>query len=337
MTTQLALLDHAGLTAPPSFWASGAGLAAVAGICGLLIAVAVAVLVSRRRPTVLKQRIGEFTMSAGGTVVLPGPADEPDSLPALERLLARRSWWPSFKEAVQIARYGRSAVELVALDAVATLSLTAALAVALSPLLAALVLPAGPLLLRSAVRRGVRKQRELFADQLGQQLEELASAMRAGHSLVPALAATVESAAQPSRAEWERVVADERLGMPLDDAMRSLAGRMASPDVEQVALVAALHRRTGGNMAEILDRVADGVRDRAELRRELSALTAQARLSRLVVTVLPPGLLVVMELINPHYVRPLFTTTGGNIMLAIAVALLTSAWLAMRAITDVKV
>jgi tight adherence protein B len=321
-----------------SFWTSKLGLADVAGIAALLVAAAVALLlVSRRRRPELKQRIGEFTMSDPGMVDLPSAADEEASLPALERLLARRRWWPSFQEEVEIARYGRSAVELVALDAVATVIFTAVVAVALSPVLAALILGAGPFALRSAVRRRVRKQRGLFADQLSQQLEELASAMRAGHSLVPALAATVESAPEPSRTEWERVVADERLGMPLDDAMRSLARRMASPDVEQVALVAALHQRTGGNMAEILDRVAEGVRERAELRRELNALTAQARLSRVVITALPPGLLVVIELINPNYMRPLFTTTGGNIMLAVAVVLLTSAWLAMRAITEVKV
>jgi tight adherence protein B len=338
MTPKLALLGHAAFTASPSLWTSGAGVAAVAGISALLMAVAVVVvLVSRRRPAELKQRIGEFTMTRRATAEFSGTGDEAVRLPALERLLARRSWWPSFKEAVEIARYGRSAVELVALDAVATLTSTAAVAVALSPVLAVLIPPAGPFALRSLVRRAVRKQRELFADQLSQQLEELASAMRAGHSLVPALAATVDSAPEPSRAEWERVVSDERLGMPLDEAMRSLARRMASPDVEQVALVAALHRRTGGNMAEILDRVAEGVRERAELRRELNALTAQARLSRVVVTALPPGLLVVIELINPHYIGPLFTTTGGNIMLAIAIGLLTSAWLAMRAITDVEV
>jgi tight adherence protein B len=183
----------------------------------------------------------------------------------------------------------------------------------------------------------LRKQRQLFGDQLAPHLEELASAMRAGHGLVAGLVAMVASAAEPSRAEWGRVLADEQLGMPLDIAMRSLAKRMDCDDVEQVALVATLHSRTGGNMAEVLDRVADGVRERADLRRELRALTSQARLSRWVVTALPPALIGVIELIDPAYMRPLLTTTLGIVMLGIALVLLIAGSMVMRAVTEIKV
>jgi tight adherence protein B len=322
----------------PSFWLSGLGLVVVSGIAALLAAAAaLLLLVPGRRRTQLRDRIGEFTMSEPGEVLRSTAADDPRRPSALGRLLAGQSWWPAFTEEIDIARFTRSAVELVAIDAGATLLMGAGLAVAISPVLALLAVGAGPVALVSVVRRRVRKQRELFGDQLGQQLEELASAMRAGHSLVPALAAAVDSATQPSRREWGRVVADERLGMPLEDAMRGLARRMASPEVEQVALVAALHRHAGGNMAEILDRVAEGVRERAELRRELRTLTAQARMSRAVVTALPPGLIAMSEVVNPSYIRPLFTTVGGNVMLAIAAVLLTMAWLVMRGMTNVKV
>jgi tight adherence protein B len=161
--------------------------------------------------------------------------------------------------------------------------------------------------------------------------------MRAGHSLVTAITSMARAASEPSKGEWTRVVADEQLGQSLEVAMRPMAIRMDSDDVGQVALVAALHQRTGGNMAEVLECVADSVRERAELRRELQSLTAQARLSRYVVTALPPAVTGMIALINPDYIRPLFQTTAGVVLIFIATGLVICASLIMRAITDIKV
>jgi tight adherence protein B len=256
----------------------------------------------------------------------------------LDRILARLSWWPAFRENVDIARLDRSAAELVAIDAMATVAGGFVLGrVTGSPVLFLLALPLGPLALHSIVRHRVRKQRTLFADQLPALLQELGSAMRAGHGFVSALTATARGADEPSRSEWASVLADEQLGLPLETAMRPLAKRMKSTDVEQVALVAGLHQRTGGNMAEVLDRVADGVRERGELRRELLALTAQARLSRWVVTALPPVVCGVVEIINPDYLRPLLNTSTGMILLAVGAGFLVIGSLVMRAITEIEV
>jgi tight adherence protein B len=160
--------------------------------------------------------------------------------------------------------------------------------------------------------------------------------MRAGHSVASGINAMAKSASEPSRAEWSRVVADEQLGVPLDAAMRPLGERMDCQDIEQVALVADLQHRSGGNMADVIDRVAEGVRDRADLRRELDALTAQARLSRWVVTALPAVVLGALALIRPHYVAPLFDSSGGQIMLGVAIVLIIIGSLVMRAITEIK-
>jgi len=154
---------------------------------------------------------------------------------------------------------------------------------------------------------------------------------------VAGISSMAESASEPSHSEWSRVVADEQLGMPLEEAMRPLARRMDSKDIGQVSLVASLHNRTGGNMAEVLERVADSVRERAELRRELQALTAQARLSRYVVTALPLVVAGAIAVINPNYIKPLFNTTAGIVLVFIAGALLITASLVMRAITEIKV
>jgi tight adherence protein B len=229
-------------------------------------------------------------------------------------------------------------VELVAIAASITLLMAVIVGASAGFLgLGLIVLPIGPLVLQSVVQAKLRKQRQLFADQLAPHLEEVSSALRAGHGLASAFAVMARSATEPSRGEWSRVVADEQLGRPLDAAMHSMADRMECGEIEQVALVAALHGRTGGNMAEVLERVAEGVRERADLRRELQALTAQARLSRWVLSALPPCLIGLFEVLDPAYMRPLFSTRGGLIVLGIAGALLTIGSLAMRKLTDIKV
>jgi tight adherence protein B len=112
---------------------------------------------------------------------------------------------------------------------------------------------------------------------------------------------------------------------------------MNAQDMEQVSLVAELHRQTGGNMAEVLDRVAEAVRARAELNRELRTLTAQARGSRWIVTLIPPTLLVLVYLLNPNYLEPLFSTGTGNLLLALAVGMIVAGSVVMSRIVRIEV
>ena len=129
--------------------------------------------------------------------------------------------------------------------------------------------------------------RATFDEQLPDNLDVLAGAMRTGHSVMGALAVMVESADEPSKSEFRRVLQDEQLGVPLDDALMVMARRMESYDAEQVAMVMRLQREAGGNTAEVLDRVAETIRGRMELRRLVQVLTAQARISRWILTSLP--------------------------------------------------
>jgi len=168
-------------------------------------------------------------------------------------------------------------------------------------------------------------------------LQVLASALRAGHSLVGALSVVVEDCPEPSRSEFRRIISDEQLGIPLDAAFMTVAQRMDNRDLEQVALVAALQRETGGNTAEVLDRVAETVRSRFELRRLVKTLTTQGRMSRWVVSLLPVGLLVLITAINPSYMEPLYTHPLGRILLAFAAAMVVAGSLVIKRIIDIKV
>jgi tight adherence protein B len=194
-----------------------------------------------------------------------------------------------------------------------------------------------PFVVRGLVLYKIEKKRRLFGEQLPDNLDVVASGLRAGHSLVGGLSLVVNDAAEPSKSEFQRVVADEQLGVPLEDALMVVAERMKSRDVEQVALVSSLQRETGSNSAEVLDRVIENIRERAGLRRLIRSLTAQGRLSRWVVTFLPVGLLLVISAINPTYMRPLFTHTSGRIVLAIGVIMIVSGSLVIKKIVDIKV
>src|SRR5438552_11639838 len=107
---------------------------------------------------------------------------------------------------------------------------------------------------------------------------------------------------------------------------------MENRDLDQVALVAALQRETGGNSAEVLDRVTETVRQRAELRRLVQTLTAQGRMSRWVVSFLPVMLLLAILLLNPHYINPLLTHSWGRFLLFAATIMVVSGSLVIKRI-----
>jgi tight adherence protein B len=322
-----------------SFWVSTAALVVISIGVALLLGIAlVTFLAPRVRRDRLRRRVAGFThMAPEGNVSANLGVAVGVRFARLERLLERSRRWPKIKEEVEIAQFQRPAVELVALYAVATTVAALLLSLAIgSAVIALVVLALGPLVLSAVVRRRLRKTRDLFVEQLPGHLEELASAMRAGHSFISGINAVANAAIEPSRSEWRRVLADEQLGVPLEAALAPLRRRMDCDDIRQLALVATLQQTSGGNMADVIDRIAVGVRERANLRRELVALTAQARLSRWVVTAIPPMLILVLSAIQPHYMEPLLYTGGGQLMLALAFVLVVSGSLIMRKITDIK-
>ncbi|MBA2740511.1 MAG: type II secretion system F family protein, partial [Actinobacteria bacterium] len=168
-------------------------------------------------------------------------------------------------------------------------------------------------------------------------LEVLAGAMRAGHSLVGAMNVMVDSADEPSKSEFRRVLADEQLGIPVDQALMVTSQRMGSIDMEQVAIVTRLQRDAGGNTAEVLDRVVENVRGRMEIRRVIRVLTAQGRLARWVLTGLPLGLVVALLMINPDWLDPLTATNVGRAFLVLWALMLIAGSVVIKRIVEIEV
>ena len=316
------------------FWRSPGGMLATGVGAALLIALALLMLV-RPRARTLRRRMAEFV-----SLAVP-EADSRDNerapmLASAERSFGRLRWWVRFKEELELAEIQSPAAYIV----VATLSATL-LAVLILFMIAGLLIAwiglGVPFVVRAVIRRKLERKRDAFADQLPDNLQVLSSALRAGHGLVGALSVVVEDSAEPSQSEFRRVIADEQLGVPLEEAFGAVARRMASRDLEQVAVVAGLQRETGGNTAEVLDRVAETVRSRFELRRLVKTLTTQGRMSRWVVSLLPVGLLVLISLINPEYMRPLYTQPLGRVLLVAAGIMVVAGSLVIKRIINIKV
>ncbi len=191
------------------------------------------------------------------------------------------------------------------------------------------------LAVRAYVEWKVRTLRREFGEQLPETLDVVSSALRSGHSLVGALGVAVDGAPEPSRSELGRALADERLGVPLDQALRRTAHRMDNPDLTQVSLVAQLQREAGTNSAEVLDQVATNVRHQIELRQLIRSLTAQGRLSRWIVSLLPVGLFFAMFTINKNYLSPLWETAGGTVAMITAGIMIVIGSYAIKRIVEI--
>jgi len=335
---------HAGSTpmaaAPAAAAASAPGSSsslplAAAALVTILIAIALYVLFHRPGQRAVRNRVGSYVQTVSDLEEGPDASRVPE---ADSGFLHRTSWWPAFVKTVAIARSPHAPADLVKRAAIGGVIVAALLFVgAGSPLLAILPLIGWPFALRYAMKRAARKQQEKFRDTLPAYLQDLASAMRVGRSFVSALTVVSAGSEEPMRSELERAVRDESLGMPLEEALEAVAHRMDAPDMEQVALVAGLNRRSGSNVSEALERVAEGARERADLRREVKALTGQAKMSSSVLTALPPLLLAAVSLVSPAYAYPFFHTTVGPILLAVGGGLVFAGWKVMKKISEVKV
>jgi tight adherence protein B len=319
-----------------TFWTSSFTMIVFGVLAVGLLAFCIVVLLRPRRRT-LQRRLSEFvslsTPSDGGAVTQTLTAPEPEDDPSP---LQRSKFWQRFIEEVELSDIEMSPTKIAMWTLIATIGVMWLVAV-LFNFAGLLVGFLVPLFVWSYIRRRVEKKRSQFADQLPDNLAVLSSALRAGHSFVGALSVVVDDAPEPAKSEFARVVAEEQLGRPLEDALDMVVQRMKNADLAQVALVAALQRQTGGSTAEVLDRVVDTVRERQELRRLIKTLTAAGRMSRWVVTALPLVLLLAITLLNPGYLDPLFSHTSGRILFVFAALLVTGGSLVIKRIVDIKV
>lgn len=248
----------------------------------------------------------------------------------VEKVLRRRNYSGALSRALEQAGLTMSAAEFVVFAAVGTIVLAGAASLTGSVLLWLAALIAGPLVARVVLRFLASRRRTAFADQLDETLQLLAGGLRAGHSLLRAIDAAAEESEAPTSEEFSRIINETRLGRDIGEALDDAAVRMRSEDFSWVAQAIAIHREVGGNLADVLDQVGHTIRERNQIRGQVRSLSAEGRISALVLMVLPFALGGILVVISPGYMDPLLQHPLGVGMILASVVLLVVGGLWLR-------
>ncbi len=196
---------------------------------------------------------------------------------------------------------------------------------------------------RFYVNRRKNKRLQAFNDHLADTITLVANALRAGASFLQAIELVVRETQPPISTEFNRVIREVNLGLPFEQALNNMVRRVRSEDLELMTTAITIQHQVGGNLAEILDSIAFTIRERIRIQGEIRTLTAQQRMSGYVVAGLPIFLVVILSVIAPQFMEPMFgdpTVFGipvGVIILGIGALMMLIGFLAIRKIVDIEV
>lgn len=169
------------------------------------------------------------------------------------------------------------------------------------------------------IKKRKKDRIKLFESQLNEGIAIISNALKAGYSFLQAIAVVSEETIAPFSKEFKKLLKEMSLGISEEDALRNLLNRMESDDLRLVINVILIQKDIGGNLSEILDNISETIRERQKIKNELKTLTAQGRLSGVILILMPIFLGGAIYLFNREYVMLLFTTTIGLVMVGAAV------------------
>lgn len=321
---------------PPTFIIIGAVFVGVA-----LLIVAIAMLLRDKSVSQMEDRLNTLTGKGTGadgslaelTQILA--AQRGEGRGALETVVSRWFNLPRlFSQADVTMTVGKFLSICLGVGFGAAMACTyAGIHYALAPLVGVTfgALPLGWLLFRR--KRRLKK----FAAQLPEALELVARALRAGHSLAAGFRLVASEMSEPIGGEFNRVFEEQNLGIPFEEALESLTERVPNLDLKFFATAVVLQRQTGGDLAEILDKIGTLIRERFKIWGQVQALTGEGRLSGIVLLALPPLLFVCVYRMNPDYLMLLFTDELGKKMLIGGILLQLLGALVIRKIVNIRV
>ncbi|MHA7277405.1 type II secretion system F family protein [Arthrobacter sp. Hz1] len=254
----------------------------------------------------------------------------------IDSLLKRRNLMAGIAGRLEDAGLKIRPADFVVLTAVGTVLAACIGLIFLGLFTAILFAVAVPLLVKVGLGLLISRRRKQFADQLDDTLQLLAGGLRAGHSLLRAIDAVSADSEAPTAEEFTRIINETRLGRDLGEALDDASLRMQSEDFSWVAQAIAIHREVGGNLATVLDQVGKTIRERNQIRRQVVALSAEGKLSALILMGLPFVLGGVLLLISPGYMDPLFQHPIGFILIGVSFILLLVGALWLKKVISIK-
>jgi tight adherence protein B len=184
----------------------------------------------------------------------------------------------------------------------------------------------------------MRKRRfQKFEEKFPEAIDTLARAVRAGHAFTTALEMIANEVSEPVAGEFRQLYEEQKFGLPVRDALMNLAARIPLVDVKFFVTAVMLQRETGGNLAEILDNLSYVIRERFKILRQVRVHTAQGRLTMVLLMALPPTIVVIMMILNPGFIRPLFTDPLGHALIVGGITLQTLGYFVIRRIIRIQV
>ncbi len=249
---------------------------------------------------------------------------------AAEHTLERRGHRGRLESALETAGLRLRSGEFVVLVAGAGLSAYVFGSLVAGPLAGLVAAAAVALLAWGWVHYRADRRQAAFAAQLSGTLQLLAGSLRAGFGLLQAIVVVSEEARSPTADEFHRVKLEVQLGKDLDEALEAMAQRVGGEDMLWVVEGIQIHREVGGDLSEIIDGVAETIRERDRLRRQVKALSAEGRFSAVVLVVLPVGMAGFLSVANPGYLGELTASQGGRTAIAIGAGLLVGGIFWMR-------
>lgn len=204
------------------------------------------------------------------------------------------------------------------------------------PLLALLMVVVAPVAAHFILGFLAGKRRAKFSDQLGDTLQLLSGSLRAGHSILRAIDAASSESMSPTSEEMRRVITETSLGRDLLTSLNDTAERMQSEDFVWISQAIQINREVGGNLAEVLDQVNETIRERNEIKGHIRSLAAEGKFSAYILMAMPFGIVLMLTLVNPGYMDPMFTQPLGWGMIGASVVMMIIGGLWMRKIIDLK-
>ena len=186
------------------------------------------------------------------------------------------------------------------------------------------------------VSRHRKKRIKAFDEQLNEGLVMISNAMKAGYSFLQALAVAADETQEPFAGEFKGLLKELSLGIPLEDGLSNLMDRMPSEDLKLIVNAIMIQKDVGGNLSEILENIAETIRERQKIKNEVNTLTAQGKMSGGIIMAMPFFLGVMIYLINPEYITALFETTLGRIFIGVGLVSQFLGWIFIRKIINIE-
>jgi tight adherence protein B len=181
------------------------------------------------------------------------------------------------------------------------------------------------------------KRFQKFEEKFPEAIDTLARAVRAGHAFTTALEMIANEVSEPVAGEFRQLYEEQKFGLPVRDALVNLSERVPLVDVKFFVTAVMLQRETGGNLAEILDNLSYVIRERFKILRQVRVHTAQGRLTMVLLMALPPTIVLIMQLINPGFIHPLFVDPIGHALIVGGITLQTMGYFFIRKIIRIQV